>query len=103
MAQSTGPILAATGIAIADKVLIQGQPIPWKMMIAGGMAVGIFAWAEPVAPEAVRLLSYLVVIGVLLGGKTGSSPLVDFANWVSPPKTGVGPLKTGLVPVTATH
>lgn len=103
MAQSTGPILAAVGIAVGDKVLVQNQPLPWKMLIAGGFAVGLFALAEPVAPDAVKMLSYLVVVGVLLGGPNGTSPLVDLMNWVDGqgPKTGVGPLKTGLVPVMA--
>lgn len=87
MAASTGPILAAGALAVADQVLVKGDPLPWKMVVATGFAVGLFALAEPAAPDAVKLLSYLVVVGVLLGGKSGKSPLVDLANWVNGPAT----------------
>lgn len=49
----------------------------------------MFALAEPLAPEAVKLLSYLVVVSVLLGAPSGHSPVKDFQAWVGGGSTAV--------------
>ncbi len=82
MAESTVPLLAAGGIVLADHVLIKGQGVDWKIPIATGLAIGIFALAEPVAPDAVKWLSYLVLVGALLG-KDGNSPVIDFETFLT--------------------
>lgn len=89
MAASTAPLLAAGGIILFDDVILRGQAPDWKEPVAIGLLVGMFALAEPLAPEAVKLLSYLVVVSVLLGAPSGHSPVKDFQAWVGGGSTAV--------------
>lgn len=82
MAESTGPILAAGGIVLADQVLLKGEAVDWKIPIATGIAIGMFALIEPAAPDAVKWLSWLVLVGALLG-KDGNSPVIDFEAFLT--------------------
>lgn len=46
MARSTGPILAVGAVTLANKVILNQQPMDWRIPIATGLAAGFFAVFE---------------------------------------------------------
>lgn len=93
MSASTGPLLAAGAIVMFTETVIDGQGIDWKVPVATGFAIGAFALVEPAAPDAVRLLAYLVLVSALIVGPkdakgTNVSPITKFQTWFTPAKKG---------------
>jgi hypothetical protein len=76
MAESTGPLLVAGGIAFLDHKEKQGS-WDFKIPVATGLAVWLFSLGEDVNAEVVKLLAWLVLVGEL----TTSSAVQDFASW----------------------
>ncbi len=84
MSQSTGPILAIGGITIANKTLLNGQPMDWRIVIATGLTAGIFALGDKAYPELSKGLAYLALISVLfvrLDSKT-PAPVESLAKFM---------------------
>jgi len=46
MARSTGPILAMGTITLANRVIVNRQPMDWRIPVATGLAAGAFALME---------------------------------------------------------
>lgn len=75
MAESTGPILAAGGIVIANRVVFNNQPINWKQPIATGLAAMILAGSETVlGPKLPRALAIMALLAVTLSRVDPSVP-----------------------------
>ena len=82
MAESTGPVLLAGGLVIANEVLLAplagGKPPAWSSMwrlvpVTAGLAIAL-AGLEKLAPAFATGLAWLLVAGVILlpPGKQGS-------------------------------
>ncbi len=65
MSASTGPILAIGGITVANKTLLNNQPMDWRIVIATGLTAGMFALGDKAWPELSKGLAYLALISVL--------------------------------------
>lgn len=66
MARSTGPILAVGGVTLANKVILNGQPMDWRIPIATGLAAGIFALLEKGWEQGVVGLAWLALMVTIL-------------------------------------
>lgn len=75
MADSTAPILAATGITLANRVLFNNKPIDWKIPIAGLLLAGAFAAGEGAMGKPVVRLSWLVLVTSLVVSPPVRPPL----------------------------
>lgn len=84
MSQSTGPILAVGGITIANKTLLNSQPMDWKIVIATGLTAGMFALGDKAWPELSKGLAYLALISVLFVrlDKNTPAPVESLAKWM---------------------
>lgn len=65
MARSTGPILALGGITLANKTIVNGQPMDWRIPIATGLAAGVFALAEKGWEEGAVGIAWLALVTIL--------------------------------------
>lgn len=65
MARSTGPILAMGALVLANKTLIHGQAVDWRVPIATGLTAGAFALMEKGWEGAAVSLAWLA-LGVSL-------------------------------------
>lgn len=81
--RSTGPILAIGAITVANQSLINDEPIDWKVPIATGVAVGVFALVEQGLPDVAVAISWLALVSVLFVRiKPGvPSPTESFVKW----------------------
>jgi hypothetical protein len=66
MARSTGPILAVGGVTLANKVILNGQPMDWRIPIATGLAAGAFALFERGWEEGAVGLAWLALMVTIL-------------------------------------
>lgn len=88
MAQTTTPILAATGITLANRVLFNGKAMDWKIPIAGLLLAAAFAGGEAAAGKPVVRLSWLVLLTSLVvsppapkGGKADPTFVDNLLKW----------------------
>lgn len=83
MARTTGPILAVGGISIANAVIVNGQPLDWRVPIATGIAAGMFALAEKGWEKGAVALSYVALITVLFVRTNPGvpAPVESFSAW----------------------
>lgn len=65
MARSTGPILALGGITLANKTIVNGQPMDWRIPIATGLLAGAFALGEKAWEEGAVGIAWLALVTVL--------------------------------------
>ena len=84
MSQSTGPILAVGGITLANKVLLNSQPMDWRIVIATGLTAGMFSLGDKAWPEMSKGLAYLALISVLFVrlDKNTPAPVESLAKWM---------------------
>ncbi len=83
MADTTGTILTIGAITMANQVIVNKQPIDWKVPIATGLAAGMFALAEKGWHDGAVMLAYVALVTTLfvrVDPKT-PSPLESFNNW----------------------
>jgi hypothetical protein len=66
MANSTAPVLAIGAITMANRSLFNGQSFDWKIPIATGIAVGMFALFEKALPDVAPMLAWTAVMAVVL-------------------------------------
>lgn len=83
MSRTTGPILAIGGITIGNSVIVNGQPINWRVPIATGIAAGMFSLVERVSEPVAVALAYLALVTVLFVRLQPGvpSPVESFTNW----------------------
>lgn len=83
MSRTTGPILAIGGITIANQSIVNGKPLDLKIVIATGIAAGLFSLAENAVGEFAVGLSWLALVTVLFARLDPSvpAPAESFARW----------------------
>jgi hypothetical protein len=67
MAETTAPILAIGGITILNRNVFHDEEWDWRIPIATGISVGLFAALEKPFPKFAVALAWLAVMGVTLG------------------------------------
>ena len=67
MAETTAPILAIGGITLLNRSVFHDEPWDWRIPIATGISVGLFAALEKPFPKFAIALAWLAVMGVTLG------------------------------------
>ena len=67
MAETTGPILAVGGITMLNRSVFHDEPWDWRIPIATGISVGLFAALEKPFPKLAVALAWLAVAGITLG------------------------------------
>lgn len=83
MARTTGPILAVGGITLANNVILNSQPIDWRIPVATAFAAGGFALAERVSEPLAVGVAWIALVAVLLTRITPGvpSPVESLAKW----------------------
>lgn len=66
MAKSTGPILAVGAITIFNNTILNKEPIDWRVPIATGFAVGVFALIEKANEGLAVGVAWVALLTVLL-------------------------------------
>jgi hypothetical protein len=66
MARSTGPILATGAITLANRSLLNGQPIDWRIPLATAIAAGGLSLVERLSEQTAVMLAYVALVSVLL-------------------------------------
>ena len=79
MAASTGLVLAATGIVVANEWWQTGQ-LPWKAGAAGLVLSLFMAGAEKISQPLAVGLSSIMLVGVIVTPVHGNSPAQELAN-----------------------
>jgi hypothetical protein len=67
MAETTGPIIAVGAITMLNRSLFHDEPWDWRIPIATGISVGLFAALEKPFPKMAVALAWLAVAGITLG------------------------------------
>ena len=67
MSDTTVPILLVGGITMANRSVFNSEPWDWRIPIATGISVGLFAGLEKAFPKFAVPLAWLAVMGVTLG------------------------------------
>jgi hypothetical protein len=67
MAETTAPILAIGAITMINRSVFQDESFDWKIPIATGISVGLFAALEKPFPKFAVALAWLAVAGATLG------------------------------------
>lgn len=67
MAETTGPILAIGGITMLNRSVFNDEDWDWRIPIATGISVGLFAALEKPFPKMAVALAWLAVAGMSLG------------------------------------
>lgn len=67
MSETTAPILAIGGITILNRSVFNDEEWDWRIPIATGISVGLFAALEKPFPKLAVALAWLAVMGVTLG------------------------------------
>lgn len=84
MAKTTGPILAVGGITLANKTLLNGQPVDWRVVIGTGISAGLFALLERAWEQGAVALAWLALVTILLvrtDPKT-PAPMENLNRWL---------------------
>lgn len=67
MSETTAPILAIGAITMANRSVFNDEPWDWRIPIATGISVGLFAALEKPFPKAAIALAWLALAGITLG------------------------------------
>lgn len=67
MAETTAPILAIGAITMVNRSVFHEEPWDWRIPIATGISVGLFAALEKPLPKMAVALAWLAVAGITLG------------------------------------
>jgi len=84
MAQSTGPILVAGGLTIANE-FVTGSGLKWAQVIATGATAMIFAGLESVVGKPAVMLAWVVLTTAVFvplqkGKSTPAESLLNYIN-----------------------
>jgi hypothetical protein len=86
MSRSTGPILAAGAIALANVVVVQGKPFDqqvWRIPVGTAIAAGGLALLEHLSETLAVGLAWLALVTMLFTRITPGvlSPIESFNSW----------------------
>lgn len=77
MADSTGPLLLATGMTMLSDYM-QGAGVEWRVALAGGVAIGLFSTAEHANRDLVVGAAWLALLGsMIIPHKNGRASPAD--------------------------
>ncbi len=81
--KTTGAILAIGAITFGNRVILNGQPVDWRIPIATLAAAAVFAGAEKVWEPGAVGAAYVALVTSLLVPLDPSvpPPLASFASW----------------------
>lgn len=84
MARTTGPILAVGAITLANKSIIHGDPVDWRIPVATGITAGVFALGERAWQDGAVLLAWLALVAVLFVriDPRQKAPVESFTDWL---------------------
>lgn len=84
MARTTGPILAVGAITLANKSLIHGDPVDWRIPVATGITAGVFALGERAWQDGAVMLAWLALVAVLFVriDPRQKAPVESFTDWL---------------------
>jgi hypothetical protein len=88
--RSTGPILAVGLVTITNESVVNSKPIDWRIPIATGLAVGMFALLEHADADIAVDLAWLALISVLFVRVQPNTPapVEGFLTWWNAGKSG---------------
>ena len=66
MARSTGPILAVGAITMANRTLLHGKPVDWRIPVATVAAAGVLSLVERVSPTLAVGIAWISLATILL-------------------------------------
>jgi hypothetical protein len=81
--RSTGPILAAGAISLANHSLLNSEPINWKIPVATGIAAIMVGGIEKIWPEGGLAMGAMLLVAVLfvpVGNKP--SPIENLVSFL---------------------
>lgn len=83
MGQTTGPVLATGAITVINTTVFNGQPMPWRVPIAAGLAAVGFNLAEKAWPKGAEILAWTMLLTVLLTRTDPKqpSPVENALSW----------------------
>lgn len=83
MSDTTTPILLVGGITMVNRSVFNDEPWDWRIAIATGISVGLFAGLEKAMPKVAVGLAWLAVIGISLGRVDPNvpAPAESALNW----------------------
>lgn len=86
MSRSTGPVLATTGITLANQLVFDDGPPDWNaaaaVALAGGLVAGVLSVVESAAPDLAVGLAWVAFATMLLAPVGGRpSPVERAATW----------------------
>jgi hypothetical protein len=67
MSETTAPILAIGAITMVNRSVFHDEEWDWRIPLATGISVGLFAALEKPFPQLAIGLAWLAVMGVTLG------------------------------------
>lgn len=95
MSQSTGPILAAGAVTLANQSVFGDQPVNWRIPVATLGAAAAMALVEQGWPAGARAIAWMALVSVLFARLTPGEPApVErlMSAWSS--TSGTGPLRS---------
>lgn len=83
MSATTGPILATGGLAIANRVVFNSEPMDWQIPVATGLAAMGFSLLERVSPKIAKTLAWTAFLTILLSRTDPAvpSPVESATKW----------------------
>jgi hypothetical protein len=87
MARSTGPVLAAGTITVANRVILHQEPVDWRIVTATGLTAAALALMEKGLPELAVGLSWMALLTILIARVDPKvpSPAESFVEWWNKP------------------
>lgn len=83
MSRSTGVILAVGAISLGNAVIVNEQPINWRIPIATGIAAGMLSLIEKASEPLAVGIAYIALVTVLFVRVQPNvpSPVESFNTW----------------------
>ena len=83
MARSTGIVLAVGAITMGNAVIVNGQPINWRVPIATGIAAGMLSLVEKASEPLAVGIAYIALVTVLFVRVQPNvpAPVESFNTW----------------------
>lgn len=87
MSATTGPIVAATSVVVANAVLIQNKPIEtqYRVIVGGAIVAMGLTMAERAVPRGAVMFAWLILTTVMFVriDKTTKAPVESFVDWIN--------------------
>lgn len=93
MSATTGPVLAAGAITVANAVVFNDAEMDWRIPVATTMLAGGFYLLERVAGDVAEVLAWTLVVTTLITRVDPNvpSPMESAVTWWDSNQKGSGP------------